>query len=283
MSNITFEWDAAKASVNNKKHGISFDEQGIMLIDSHCHLDMLELPIQDVLDNAQKNNVQYMLCVCVELEKYPSMFEKVKDFPQISVSVGLHPDEVVQQEPTLEELLSLAQHEKCVAIGETGLDYYRGTDHLQTQQTRFRHHIQAARILQKPLIIHTRSASEDTIRIMQEEKAKEARGVMHCFTESWIVAKQALDQDFYISFSGIITFKNAEALRDVVKKVPLDRLLIETDSPFLAPVPYRGKSNQPAYVKYVAEVVAALKNETFEEVARVTTQNYFDLFSTVKR
>ncbi len=246
---------------------------------------MLDLPVEDILINAKANDVQYMLCVCVVLEKFSSMLAKVESFPEISVSVGLHPDEVVtaEEEPTTETLLHLARHEKCVAIGETGLDYYRGMDHIHTQQERFRRHIQVARSLNKPLIIHTRSASDDTIRLMQEEKAKDARGVMHCFTETWEVAKAALDLDFYISFSGIITFKNAEALRDVVKKVPLNRLLIETDSPFLAPVPYRGKSNQPAYVKYVAETVAALKNESYEEVARVTTQNYFDLFSTVKK
>ncbi len=256
-----------------------------MLVDSHCHIDMLDMSVQEVLDNAKQHDVQYMLCVCVVLERFSSMLEKVQSFAQISVSVGLHPDEVVtsEQEPTLENLIALAEHEKCVAIGETGLDYYRGMEHSQTQQKRFRHHIQAARTLKKPLIIHTRSASEDTIRIMQEEKADEARGVMHCFTESWEVAKQALDLDFYISFSGIITFKNAEALREVVKKVPLERLLIETDSPFLAPVPYRGKSNQPAYVEYVAREVAALKDVTFEEVAKITTQNYFDLFTLAKQ
>lgn len=256
-----------------------------MLVDSHCHLDMLDLPVQEVLNNAKAHNVHHMLCVCVVLEKFPSMLEKVEAFSEISVSVGLHPDEVIsqEQEPTVEALAQLAQHKKCVAIGETGLDYYRGMEQVEIQQERFRRHIQVARALNKPLIIHTRSASDDTIRLMQEEKAKEARGVMHCFTETWEVAKQALDLDFYISFSGIITFKNAEALREVVKKVPLNRLLVETDSPFLAPVPYRGKSNQPAYVEYVAQAVAALKNERYEEVARVTTQNYFDLFSTVQR
>ncbi len=246
---------------------------------------MLDLPVQEVLNNAKARHIHHMLCVCVVLEKFPSMLKKVEAFPEISVSVGLHPDEVVSQEeePTVEALTTLAQHKKCVAIGETGLDYYRGLDQVQVQQERFRRHIQVARSLNKPLIIHTRSASDDTIRLMQEEKAKEARGVMHCFTETWEVAKQALDLDFYISFSGIITFKNAEALREVVKKVPLSRLLVETDSPFLSPVPYRGKPNQPAYVEYVAQAVAALKNESYEEVARVTTQNYFDLFSMAQK
>lgn len=246
---------------------------------------MLDLPVQEVLDNAKANDIHRMLCVCVVLEKFPTMLKKVESFPEISVSVGLHPDEVVApfQEPTVDELTQLARHTKCVAIGETGLDYYRGTEHIQTQQERFRRHIQVARSLNKPLIIHTRSASDDTIRLMREEKAKEAQGVMHCFTETWEVAKAALDLNFYISLSGIITFKNAEELREVVKKVPLNRLLIETDSPFLAPVPYRGKPNQPAYVKYVAEAVAALKNVPYEEVAGVTTQNYFDLFSAAQR
>lgn len=254
-----------------------------MLVDSHCHLDMVGLPIQEIVENAKKHGVQYMLCVCVVLEKFPQMLKLVEPFHEVSVSVGLHPDEMEATEPTIDDLVALAQHEKCVAIGETGLDYYRGTEQIARQQIRFRHHIQIARFLNKPLIIHTRSASEDTVRIMQEENAKEAKGVMHCFTEAWTVAKQALDLNFYISFSGIITFKNAENLREVVKKVPIDRLLIETDSPYLAPAPYRGKLNQPAYVEYVARTVATLKNMDYEEVASITTKNYFDLFSMAKR
>ncbi len=254
-----------------------------MLVDSHCHLDMLTLPISEIVDNAKAHDVQYMLCVCVVLEKFPAMLKLVEDFSNISVSVGLHPDEMDVPEPTVDDLLLLAQHKKCVAIGETGLDYYREIDQKPRQQQRFRNHIQVAHQLKKPLIIHTRSASEDTIKIMQEERAQEVRGVMHCFTESWMVAQAALDLNFYISFSGIITFKNAEDLRDVVRKMPIDRLLIETDSPYLAPVPFRGKSNQPAYVEYVARLVAELKGLTYEEVALITTQNYFDLFSGAKR
>lgn len=251
------------------------------LVDSHCHLDMLEMPIQDIMVEAEKNHVQRMLYVCVDLKKFPAMLALVEDYPQIHVSVGLHPDEDDKenvQEPTVDELIALGRHEKCVAIGETGLDYYRGSDRMLLQQERFRRHIQAGHALNKPLIIHTRAASDDTIRLMTEEKAQDIRGVMHCFTESWEVAKKALDLGFYISFSGIITFKSADDLREVVKKTPLDRLLVETDSPFLAPVPFRGKSNQPAYVYYVAEAVAALKNTTLEEIAAVTTQNYEDLF-----
>jgi TatD DNase family protein len=258
-----------------------------MLVDSHCHLDRLELPIQTIVDNAKAHGVDHMLCVSVLLEQFPAMLELVKNFENISVSAGLHPDEMDVLEPSMDDLLVLAKHEKCVAIGETGLDYYREVGENSVlkarQQQRFRNHIQVGHQLKKPLIIHTRSASEDTIKIMQEEKAEDVRGVMHCFTESWNVAKQAMDLNFYISFSGIITFKNADELRDVVRKMPLDRLLIETDSPYLAPVPYRGKANQPAYVKHVAEMVAELKHMTYEEVATITTENYFTLFSGAKR
>lgn len=260
-----------------------------MLIDSHCHLDRLDIPIAEAVNNAKTHGVEYMLCVSVILSEFPAMLDLVKDFSNISVSVGLHPDEVVEEhlEPSTEMLVQLASHEKCVAMGETGLDYYRVSEENQEQmliqQTRFRRHIEASRLLKKPLIIHTRNASEDTIKIMKEEKANESKGVMHCFTETWEVAKQAMDLDFYISFSGIITFKNAESLREVVKKMPIDRLLIETDAPFLAPVPYRGKPNQPAYVEYVARMVAELKNLSFEEVAEITSQNYFNLFSRAKR
>lgn len=253
----------------------------ITLVDSHCHLDMLKEPLSLIVEEAEKNDVRHMLCVSVVLKKFPAMLNLVESFPNIHVSVGLHPDEILESpctEPSVDDLLNLGKHKKCIAIGETGLDYYRGHDQMATQQQRFRNHIQAARVLNKPLIIHTRQASEDTIKIMQEEKASEARGVMHCFTEAWEVGKQALDCDFYLSFSGIITFKNAEAIREVVKKTPMDRLLIETDSPYLAPVPNRGKPNQPAYVRYVAEQVAALKNLSYEEVAAATTENYFNLF-----
>lgn len=269
-----------------------------MLVDSHCHLNRLNLsaewPIEKILEEAKINGVQHMLCVCVVLEDFPAMLKLVEPFPGVSVSVGLHPDEHLDNvhfnEPTADDIFTLGQHEKCVAIGETGLDYYRlnlldknDVAKQVIEKQRFRNHIQAARQLKKPLIIHTRSASEDTILLMREEKANEARGVLHCFTETWEVAKQALDLGFYISFSGIITFKNAEALREVVRKMPMDRLLIETDSPYLAPVPYRGKQNQPAYVKYVAEAVAELRKLSFEEVAYTTSENYFDLFSTAKR
>lgn len=257
------------------------NSHSVTLVDSHCHLDRLKEPLSLILEEAEKQDVRHMLCVSVVLEKFQAMLNLVESFPNIHVSVGLHPDEILEApicEPSVDDLIHLGKHKKCVAIGETGLDYYRGYDQIEIQQQRFRNHIQAARLLAKPLIIHTRQASVDTIKIMQEEKAFEAKGVMHCFTEAWEVAKQALDCDFYISFSGIITFKNAEAIRDVVKKVPIDRLLIETDSPYLAPVPYRGKTNQPAYVRYVAEQVASLKNLSYEEVAAVTTENYFRLF-----
>jgi len=258
-----------------------------MLVDSHCHLDRLDLSLysgglSEVLKNAAANDIGHLLCVCVVLDQFPAMLNLVKDYDHVSVSAGLHPDEMEVNEPSVEELIALGSEPKCVGIGETGLDYYRDTEHQERQKERFRNHIRAAKTLQKPLIIHTRAASLDTIAIMQSENASEAGGVLHCFTESWEMAKQALDLGFYISFSGIITFKNAEDLREVVKKVPIDRILIETDAPYLAPVPYRGKQNQPAYVKYTAEAVAALKKMDYAQIAEQTTDNFFSLFKASK-
>jgi len=257
------------------------------LIDSHCHLDRLDLSkyengLQGALEQAIQNNIAHMLCVSIDLEAYPAMLEQVRPYSQVSVSVGVHPNETEGQEPTVEQLVELAKEVKVVAIGETGLDYFRSEGDLDWQRDRFRVHIEASKQTKKPLIIHTRDAREDTIKIMQEEHAEDAGGVMHCFAEDWETARRSLDLGFYISFSGIVTFKNAESLRDVAMRVPLDRMLIETDSPYLAPVPFRGKSNEPAYVLHVAEKIAELRDLSLEEVASITTENYQRLFGTLQ-
>jgi TatD DNase family protein len=206
------------------------------------------------------------------------VLEVASSAPNLFASVGVHPDYEDVEEPTVEQLVDLARHPKVVAIGETGLDYYRLTGDLEWQRERFRNHIRAARACRKPLIIHTRSAAEDTLRILREEGAADVGGVMHCFTETWEVAQQAIDLGFLISFSGIVTFKNATALKDVARRIPIDAMLIETDSPFLAPVPFRGKSNQPAFVKYVADEIARLREVDVAEIGRATTRNFFDRF-----
>jgi len=251
-----------------------------MYIDSHCHLDFPELAanINDVLAAMRSNDVGYGLCISVTLPDFPKVLAVASAHGNLFATVGVHPDYELEIEPTVEDLVRLAQHPKVVGIGETGLDYYRLTGDLEWQRLRFRTHIRAAIQAGKPLIIHTRSAAADTIRIMQEEGAHRARGVMHCFTESWEVAQQAIEQGFYISFSGIVTFKNALTLKEVAQKVPLDRMLIETDSPYLAPVPFRGKTNQPAYVKHVAEEIARLRGITPEQVGEATSANFFELF-----
>jgi TatD DNase family protein len=249
-------------------------------IDSHCHINFHELAenITDVLAQMQCNDVLSALCVSVNLADFPQVLALACQYPNIYASVGVHPDHEAVEEPTVARLVDLAQHPKIVAIGETGLDYYRLTGDLDWQRERFRKHIRAARACGKPLIIHTRSAAEDTLRIMQEEGAADIGGVMHCFTENWEVAQAALDMGFYISFSGIITFKNALQIKDVARRVPMSRMLIETDSPFLAPVPYRGKINQPAYVKHVAEEIALLRGISVAEVGLQTSENFARLF-----
>lgn len=257
-----------------------------MLVDSHCHLDMLkieETPIATFLDNAAGQGIEHMLCVSVSLERFQSMLELVKDYPQISVSVGVHPDYEDVADPDEDTLITLAADEKIVAIGETGLDYFRIEGDVEWQRERFRRHIRASKATGKPVIVHTRAAREDTLAIMQEEDARDVGGVLHCFTEDWDMAKKALDMNFYISFSGIVTFKNATDLKEVAKKVPLDRMLVETDSPYLAPVPKRGKPNEPAYVRYVAEYIAELRQQPFEKIAQTTTENFYSLFSAVIR
>lgn len=251
-----------------------------MYIDSHCHLDFSDFAdrLPDIYRHMQENQVSHALCISVDLDAFPSVLAIAESRENLYASVGVHPDYENCTEPTVEKLAELAAHPKVVAIGETGMDYYRMPGPLEWQRERFRVHIRAARETGKPLVIHTRAASEDTLRIMGEEKATEARGVMHCFTESLDVAKAAMDMGFYISFSGIVTFKNAKELKEVAKAVPLERMLIETDAPYLAPVPHRGKTNEPGFVKHVAEEIARLKDVSVEEVGNITSRNFFDLF-----
>jgi TatD DNase family protein len=254
-----------------------------MLVDSHCHLNRLDLSnykgdLNAALAFAKEQGVSQILCVSVVLEDLPHMIAIARAHENIYVSTGLHPTESTHMEPNVEDLIVLASDPLIIAIGETGLDYYRCEGDTTWQQNRFRTHIQAAKKLNKPLIIHTRQAREDTIAIMREENAQDAQGVMHCFTETWEMAQQAMDLNFYISFSGIVTFKNAKELQDLAKKVPLDRMLIETDAPYLAPVPFRGKPNEPAYVRYVAEFIAELRGVSLEEIAEKTTENFERLF-----
>ena len=251
-----------------------------MFVDSHCHLDFPELSgnLPAVLDAMAANQVTHALCISVNLPELPRVMQIAVDHANLYASAGVHPDYEDTPDPSVDELLALAGKPKVVAIGETGLDYYRLAGDLAWQRDRFRRHIRAARESAKPLVIHTRSAAVDTLAIMREEKAGEAGGVMHCFTETWEVAQAAMDLGFHISFSGIVTFKNAKELKDVARRVPLERMLIETDSPYLAPVPFRGKTNQPAYVRHVAEEIARLREISVEEVARVTSANFFRLF-----
>jgi TatD DNase family protein len=250
-------------------------------VDSHCHINFPELyqNIDSILSKMSSNRVTHALCVSVTLDKLPDIFKIANTYPHIFASVGVHPDYEDIEEPSVEELCRLAKEKKVVAIGETGLDYFRVQGDLSWQRDRFRIHIKAAIQSNLPLIIHTRNAAEDTLKIMREEGANHVGGVMHCFTESLDVAFEAIKLNFYISFSGIVTFKNATDLKEVVKAIPLDRILIETDSPYLAPVPYRGKINDPSNVIHVAEEIAKLKNISMEEVGEVTSQNFFKLFS----
>ena len=255
-----------------------------MYIDSHCHINFPELnqKIDQVLSNMKDKEISHALCVSVTLDKINEILGLTKKYSNVYASVGVHPDYEDIQEPDIDTLFNYSKNEKVVAIGETGLDYFRLTGDLSWQRDRFRTHIRAAIKSNLPLIIHTRNAQDDTINIMKEENAKSATGVMHCFTESYEMAKKAIDLGFYISFSGIITFKNAESLRDTVKKIPIENILIETDSPYLAPVPNRGKLNEPANVIYVAEKIAELKGISIEEVAEITTNNFFTLFNKCK-
>ena len=255
----------------------------MFLVDSHCHLDRLDLrPYDGQLDKAltyaNEVGVGHMLCVSINMDNFEAVKNTAKHYDFVSASVGVHPNETEGHDPSADELINLADDKDIVAIGETGLDYFRSEGDLTWQHDRFRNHIAASRETKKPLIIHMRDATDDTLRILKEEKADEVGGVMHCFVEDWETAQKALDLNFYISFSGIVTFKNAVDLQEVARKVPQDKMLVETDSPYLAPVPFRGKSNQPAYVVQVAEKVAELRETSIAQVAEITTKNYFNLF-----
>ena len=254
-----------------------------MLVDSHCHLDRLDYQtkhahIADAVAKATACGVSHLLCVSVTLEQFPDMLEKITPFPQVFASCGVHP---LDQESrwSEEQLRALAVHPRVVAIGETGLDYFYHPEHKAIQQQAFRTHIQVARELNKPLIIHTRDARQDTLAILREEGANAVGGVLHCFTEDWAMAEAAMELGFYISISGIVTFRNADQLRDVARRLPPDRLLLETDAPYLAPVPHRGQENEPAYVRDVAEYVAWLRNCSVEEIAKTSSENFFKLFA----
>lgn len=264
-----------------------------MFIDSHCHLNFTELRAQlpEILQAMQQAQVERALCICTTLEEFDGVHQLAVTHEQLWATVGVHPDNEGVREPSVDELIELSQRPRVVGIGETGLDYYRLGERsladMEWQRERFRRHIRAARQTDLPLVIHTRSASDDTLAILRQEggfgpqgagELPLARGVFHCFTESVAVARAALELGFYISFSGILTFKNATDLHEVARFVPLDRCLIETDSPYLAPVPYRGKTNTPAHVPHVAQKLAELKGLPLEAVAAATRANTLALF-----
>ena len=251
-----------------------------MLVDSHCHLDFPELArrLPEILERMQQNDVGCAVCIGVNLEDLPGVLALAEAHANLYATVGVHPEYADADEPNEQKLLELAGHPKVIAIGETGLDYHWQKDRPEWQRDRFRCHIRAAILAGKPLVVHMRDAANDTLRILQEEGAQAIGGVMHCFTETWEVARRALDLGFHISFSGIVTFKNALAIKEVAQKAPLDRILVETDAPYLAPAPYRGKANEPAYVRYVAEELARLRRLSPEQVAEATTANFLNLF-----
>ncbi len=262
----------------------------LKLVDSHCHLDMLDLnefehSMDNVIKQAKEHHVTELLSISVDLDSFPRVLSTAKQYSNVHASVGLHPCHTPDKAVTVAELVKLADDPDVIAIGETGLDYYMHDgvcpkgEHFEWQKQRFRHHIQAGIATGKPLIIHTRNAKEDTLKILQQENAQQCGAVMHCFVEDMVTAEQALELGFYISFSGIVTFKNARSIQAVAAMVPDDRLLIETDSPYLAPVPMRGKKNQPAYVSYIAGFLAQLRNCSVEHIAGITRDNYFRLFN----
>jgi TatD DNase family protein len=254
----------------------------MQIVDSHCHIDRVDLEefggsVESMLSHAKELSVNKFLCVCIDLEHFDQVHNLALQHSNIYASVGVHPTEIISKEPSVEKLLELSSSERVIAIGETGLDYFRvKKDEADWQRDRFRRHIRASNKSEKPLIIHMRESKEDIIDILQKENAQS--GVMHCFAEDWETAKAALDLGFYISFSGILTFNNANDLREIAKKVPADRLLVETDSPYLTPAPYRGKPNSPAYTYYVAEKLAEVRNTSIDEIAEVTTTNFKNLF-----
>ncbi|MFL2555823.1 MAG: TatD family hydrolase [Gammaproteobacteria bacterium] len=253
------------------------------LVDSHCHIPLLsdEMEVDSILDEAKNNNIIHMLCVAVDLEGSPEIIALAKQYEMVSASVGVHPNTQHENGLVVDDITSLAGNDNVVAIGETGLDYFRSEGDLEWQRDQFRTHITAAKELKKPLIIHSREAKVDVIQILKEEKADKVGGVMHCFVDDLETAKAAIDLDFLISFSGIVTFKNAKPLQEVARQISLKNMLIETDSPYLAPTPLRGKVNQPAYVRYVAEFLAELKEETLENIALNTTKNYEEKFNKI--
>lgn len=256
-----------------------------MIVDSHCHLDFPDLAqrLPEVLQRMQDNDVGVAVCIGVNLEDFPRVLALAEQDQRLYATVGVHPEYTEVEEPDVARLLALAAHPKVIAIGETGLDYYWQKDRPEWQRERFRTHIRAARACGKPLVVHTRESAEDTLRVLREEGAEMVGGVMHCFTENWEIARAALDLGFYLSFSGIVTFKNATVVKDVASRCPLDRLLVETDAPYLAPVPYRGKPNEPAYVRYVAEEIARLRGLPADELIAASTDNFFTLFSHARR
>jgi TatD DNase family protein len=254
----------------------------MILVDSHTHFELLQDEAQDdqtqaIIERAELQGVGYFLNVCVKMSRFENVLRPAELYPFVFASVGLHPNDT-SEEVDVGQLIELGGHPRVIAIGETGLDYFRSSGNLDWQRERFICHIQAAKTLEKPLIIHMRDASEDTLRIMREERVEDISGVMHCFTEDWNIAKQALDLGFYISFSGIVTFKNATAIQEVAKNIPLERMLIETDAPYLAPIPMRGKTNEPSYLRHTAEFIAKLRGMSVEDLAEETTGNFFTLF-----
>ncbi len=258
------------------------------LVDSHCHLNLLSAvrhgaDVREVIAEAANEGIGHLLCVSVELDDSPLLRAYAQRFPQVFISAGLHPNHDAKKEPDEAAIVAVAAAPEVVAIGETGLDYFRSEGDLAWQQERFRRHIRVARTLKKPLIIHSREARKDTLRILREERAGEVGGVMHCFVEDWDTARDALELGFYISFSGIVTYKNAEQVQHAAARVPLDRLLVETDSPYLAPVPRRGRENHPGFVHFVAEYLATLRDMEIEALSAATTDNFFRLFQHAAR
>ncbi len=254
-----------------------------MLVDSHCHLDRIDLTPYDgdlgaALAAARERGVTRMLCIGIDRNNASAVCEIARSHPGVYASVGIHPLDIADELETIDSLCTLADRPEVVAIGETGLDYYYSQDKREAQQQSFRAHLRAASRLRKPVIVHTRDAREDTLALIREAGDADVGGVLHCFTESWEMARAAIDMNYCISFSGIITFKNAEELREVVRQVPLDRLLVETDSPYLAPVPFRGKKNEPKYTREVAECVAQLKGISYEALAEITSANFDRVF-----
>ena len=256
----------------------------MQLIDSHCHINFPDFDgrITDILQNAASNDVNRLLCISTSWENQPDVLKLAENHTEIWAAVGVHPTTEGGFEPTVDDLVSATEHPRVIALGETGLDYFRSEGDLTWQHERFHRHINAAIQTSYPLIIHTRAAAADTMDTLRDHNARDAGGVMHCFAEDWEIAKQALDIGFYISFSGIVTFKNAKAVQEVALKAPLDRILVETDAPYLAPTPHRGKQNEPAYVRHTAGFVAELRGISLEQIAESTTQNFYELFSSAE-